>query len=657
MRRWSVWALVGGFVGVSGALLLSPIGPLGAALRAEPQGVEAARSGPVPRLLPLAEFGGATRVVGSDGRYAYVNLGRRIAVVDMADPQRPSLRGQTAALADPPMAIAAAGGVAVVVAGEPQGSGGYPSPAGVGDGATRAWLIDVRDPDRPRRAAVVPIDGALPALAVADGRAYLARADGHLQVLDVRDPDQPHPFADLALPGAARDLSVVGPYLSVVDSGGLRTFVLGADGALAAQGELPLRGAQMLDLAGRWAYVADIFGRLWVVDVGDLAHPKVVGSLPGETVISDLAVGGSRAYLAVATGVRVVDVAVPEWPWQVTLQGMPGGWGQLAVFGDHALAGRGAAGLRVVDAEHRGTLPESQARLPSGAARAVAVAGRYAYVAADGAGLWVVDIEAPSQPRLVGALGAPGATDLALAGDLAYLACGRDGLRVVSVADPTLPRELGRFRTPDSALGVAVRDTLAFVAADRAGLRLADVSDPGQPRLVGLYDLPQRVLDVQVDGDRAYLAAGSDGLRVLDVSDATRPRELGFYNAPDEALGLALRGARGLVTYGQGGLRALDLSQPARPRQLGALLVGDARHAIQAADGDYVAAGRQGLLVVDGTSDPARPRAVAGGGTGGEALDVALAAGAVLVAQGEDGLALWQRVAGWPIYLPRADSR
>ena len=69
----------------------------------------------------------------------------------------------------------------------------------------------------------------------------------------------------------------------------------------------------------------------------------------------------------------------------------------------------------------------------------MAVAGRYAYVATEGAGLRVVDVSSPTAPVEVGFCDTMrDAYGVAVAGNYAYVADG-DGLRVVDVSNRSAP--------------------------------------------------------------------------------------------------------------------------------------------------------------------------------------------------------------------------
>jgi hypothetical protein len=67
----------------------------------------------------------------------------------------------------------------------------------------------------------------------------------------------------------------------------------------------------------------------------------------------------------------------------------------------------------------------------------VTVRGGYAYVAARDAGLVIIDVQDPTNPRQVGATNTSGDTRfVALAGNYACLADGPSGLQVIDITEP-----------------------------------------------------------------------------------------------------------------------------------------------------------------------------------------------------------------------------
>jgi hypothetical protein len=153
----------------------------------------------------------------------------------------------------------------------------------------------------------------------------------------------------------------------------------------AISGTAIVSTARAIDVAGSYAYVADIAG-LRVIDISSPSSPTITGGVdtPGEA--TGVAVGGSYAYVADGEpGLQIVDISEPALPVIV---------GNAATF-DEAVG--------------------------------VAVDGGVAYVADSRSGMQVIDISDPSLPTVIGCSGMSGAWDaytVDVAGNYAYLAAG-----------------------------------------------------------------------------------------------------------------------------------------------------------------------------------------------------------------------------------------
>ena len=89
-----------------------------------------------------------------------------------------------------------------------------------------------------------------------------------------------------------------------------------------------------------------------------------------------------------------------------------------------------------------------------GFSRGVAVSGNYAYVAAETAGLQVIDLSNPANPQRVGGYDSSGiALGVAVSGTYAYLADANNGLQVIDVSNPANPQGVGGYDTSGLAFG------------------------------------------------------------------------------------------------------------------------------------------------------------------------------------------------------------
>jgi hypothetical protein len=250
--------------------------------------------------------------------------------------------------------------------------------------------------------------------------------------------------------------------------------------------------------------------------------------------------------------------AVPAW--NVSYVGQYGGRSDaIAVRGGRAYLGVGPR-LAILDVAHRSNPVVLGQTLPlPGLVRGLAMGMGRAYVAADSAGLSVVDVSDPAHPFQIGGFDTPGqALGVAVGGGRAYVADGEAGLRVLNIYRPSRPVELGFVDTPGTAYGVAVLGRYAYVADGTAGLRVVDVARPNHPLEVGFCDTPGEAWGVAVAGGYAYVADRDGGLRVVDVSDPAHPAEVGFYDTPDWATSVAV--ARGYAYVANGAPGAVSWS-------------------------------------------------------------------------------------------------
>ena len=242
----------------------------------------------------------------------------------------------------------------------------------------------------------------------------------------------------------------------------------------------------------------------------------------------------------------------------------------------------------------------------------------FAYVAADEAGLLIVDVSVPTKPRLASTYDTPGfARSVALSGTLAYIADWHRGLRIADVSDPTAPQHAGGYDTQGYATDVAVFGHYAYVADMEYGLQILDVAYPAAPQVVGHYQ-PSGIyiMGVTVAASNppghvyAYVTTSVQGLRIVDVTDPANPQWVGSAST-GWSWDVEVHDGYAYVTGGSNGLRLVDVSDPANPQIVArADTPGMARGFDVAGSYAYVADESTGLQVIDLNPPPA-PQATA----------------------------------------------
>jgi hypothetical protein len=139
------------------------------------------------------------------------------------------------------------------------------------------------------------------------------------------------------------------------------------------------------------------------------------------------------------------------------------------------------------------------------------------------AGLRIVDISRPSQPRMAGSANLAGGTGVAVGAGIAIVSRKRSmlqgsGVYIVDVRNPESPSEIGFVGTVNDVRVGAVVEQAAFVTNQHGGLTTIDLRDPTKPKSVSGHD-PHWILAFRVRGN---IAAGGNHSGVLLFNIANR---------------------------------------------------------------------------------------------------------------------------------------
>jgi hypothetical protein len=357
---------------------------------------------------------------------------------------------------------------------------------------------------------------------VVRGHAYVLGPAG-LRILDVSDPRHPLQVGSYDI-RYGEDVAVDGRRAYVSDGATLRILdVTDPRHPVLPGSPFAIGSAARVAVAGHYVYVADRGdaqrqGNLRVVDVVDPARPVEVGTLPLSSPLAG-AIAGRYVYVGMAGIVDVIDVSKPTHQRLVSsLRSVAGLPFDPVLDGDYTFVADGfGVALRIGDVTDLSN-PRLIATLgvPTNA-EDVSVATNYAYVAARGAGLHVVDLSVPTAPREVAHVALPSAGAVAFSGHRLYVADAVLGLLIFDVTDRMHPREIGRYGI-DQPLGLAASGNLPYIMDELGVLRVIDARDPAHPVEIGFYRLPPGLAGrVQIWGSEAFVAHQDSGLWILHV--------------------------------------------------------------------------------------------------------------------------------------------
>ena len=241
-------------------------------------------------------------------------------------------------------------------------------------------------------------------------------------------------------------------------------------------------------VSGQYAYLAQAYFGLEILDVSDPTAPTYVGGIDLPGFSFNLQVCDNLAYVAIRfDGWAIVDVSDPTSPTLVTIYDTPGECGNLLID----------------------------------------CAGNLAYITDEGPGLWIFDVTDPTSPTTISNLDTPGlASGLCLVDSLLYLTDYTGGFDVVDVSNPAAPSIVGSIDSWGLGRTITVVGNLAYLAAeptdDMGGLQIFDVSNPASPILIACHRTPGYPVRVVVSGGLIFHTAWLDegGLWIFRWSEA-----------------------------------------------------------------------------------------------------------------------------------------
>jgi len=633
-------------------------------------------------MQAISQFGGAVFRVSVNGDYAYLGMQYRLAILNVSNPAAPALMGMTGTWPNSVLGV------------------------DVDDTAEHAYvaadqeglrIIDVTNKRTPFEIGYYnnfPSEGRAFDVSLFGSRAFVADGRGGLQIVDISNPKAPVRKGCFATAGAAMDVDVftrtsngiTKTYAALAvandpnnprtgDTNGIvivdvsnpdcgcpcpsntnptcpiQTSFLATDGRAVA-----------IIISGNYAYIADDEKGLKIIDITDVANPKLAGAYDTPQHAYSVSVSQKDNVAYIADGnqdVIAVDISDPTKPVYKGSFGCCDVEGDcfandIALDGSYAFVVDPAYGLRVLNIANPAKMSQIYVFNSPAYTYGVQYQG-YAYVTAGSAGLRVIEFpnyNTPptpnyTDPREVGFFDTPGyAYAVQISWPYAYVADGERGLRIVNVSNPVAPHEVSFYDTKGEARDVALYNGFAYVADLGQGVRVIDVRNPENPVEVPAPPFNTGCLDsraVYAADGYIYVADGTCGLRMFE---AAAPEHNITLETLGTALDVSVAGMYAYVASGSGGglqVIRIDISNTTNPATLTLTPVGsyDTDGTASAVDvigmTAFLADGRNGVRMFDVT-DPANPRETGFYDTRGSAGNLRVILNAIFVADGDGGL-------------------
>jgi hypothetical protein len=295
------------------------------------------------------------------GNYAYVMGADGLQVLDVSNPVSPRLVGQAAG----------GSGDLAILCDRAYAAAGW-------DGMA---VFDISQPQNPQRVSAFATALPTTAVAVQGNRAYLTfrfcdfgSCEAGLDIVDISALANPKRLGTISMPNAGNgvsDVAVSGGYAYVAnDYGGLIVIDVGNPSDPRVVQGRAWDVCWRIVVVGHYAYVlgydSSRDNNFGVLDISDPANPLPLAACKTSIGVPvDLSVIEGAACVAGAGGLELFDIRDPANPRRATLYPTDGGVLDLAVSGSLAFVAE-TTGLEIIDLNPLAFLPASIKRLADG---------------------------------------------------------------------------------------------------------------------------------------------------------------------------------------------------------------------------------------------------------------------------------------------------
>ncbi len=429
----------------------------------------------------------------------------------------------------------------------------------VADESGGLLIIDVSTVDSPFLLTSIDTGNNAEGVDVSGGYAYVANWSGGIAVVDIDPIGSASLITSIGI-GTAIDVAAQGNFvfgltrdtgMSVIDINGPFTVVQTVD---------PGGWNKAIDIYGARAYIADSNTGIHILDITDPVTASILNTQLGFGWANDVEYNGGYAYVADNhAGLMVVGAYPPPDSFLIGRGDTREAKG-LCVEGINAFIADWNNPFNIMDFSDPASPISVETVTQTSVSYDVVTAGGYAFIANDGGGLLIVDIDpivgasiakvVPTLDRAVGVV---------VDSEYAYVADEDGGLQIIDI-NPIVDASIyNTISTPDAAMDVAIDSGYAYVAVSEAGLSIIDIDPPDMASIVKTVDLPSKAMGVTVSGGYAYLACFSEGIQVVDIDPLNDAYALSNANTLGLALKIDVNDNYAFVADTEGGLRIFQL--------------------------------------------------------------------------------------------------
>jgi hypothetical protein len=215
----------------------------------------------------------------------------------------------------------------------------------------RFFIIDITDPFFPAVVGSCAISGYNLAIDVKDDYAFYTSSNTGLGVIDIADPYHPYVLTTIDTTGTAFDISISGNYAYTANQINMMIINIQdpANPYYVSSYSWPGNNyAWIVKATGSYAYLADLYRGLEIIDISNPLNPLFVGLHDHQTAYTGIDKKNDLLCLSGGSGFEIVDISDHANPYLLSTLALYTGQ-DMEIAGDYALTCRGSNGFMAID--------------------------------------------------------------------------------------------------------------------------------------------------------------------------------------------------------------------------------------------------------------------------------------------------------------------
>ena len=298
-----------------------------------------------------------------------------------------------------------------------------------------------------------------------------------------------------------------------------------------------------LDISGNYAFIADRFSGLQIVDISNPIEPKIVNTfsqaLGKNLSAQSLLVDNNICYLVNYDPNRlfVIDVNNPasiDFQKDSDSDGIPDALIKYIdlpvedldipiktlkqnqyffILYQNRVNENGK--IFIIDIDNLSYIIIDIYHIPSD----LKIKDNFLYVASGESGIIPIDIKDPFSPGILYSFGEAVSSSISISGNyLYYVDYYEDKLHVVDISTPESPVEIPSIRTIEGKYAdIAISGNFVYLASHEVGIQVFDISNKENIKSVGVIDTPSSAKKIKINGDYGFILDTAFGLYVVSI--------------------------------------------------------------------------------------------------------------------------------------------